>query len=362
MIHIIDSYDIGYRHLDHYTTTVPDMLRDYGYEVNVISGTTTIATQNDMIANIAYKGSQFNALYQYMILEKFKDGDMFIFSNAWDVNVLQLRRMVDILKLKNIKYVGIWRDGMYDRNNRMRSAMVGLEKDWANNAECALYRSYDMNIFFSERIKAKFFTLHRYKDTMYVAVLGYPINIQKIRASYTTNVPKEDLIVIPHTTYSEHVQHTLVAIRRLLPNYTIIDSCELGLTRNEYYDVLMRAKIVLSIDNSESDPTCIYESICFGCIPIAPNVGIYAETMPDEYLYDTRIITEPFLNFVKRREEIPEIVTRYITNYDVESGKLIEYASSYGKMYFDETKFLDIIKHVNERRYKRFDETRYRHR
>ena len=69
MIHIIDSYDIGYRHLDHYTTTVPDMLRDYGYEVNVISGTTTIATQNDMIANIAYKGSQFKMVCTTEIIE-----------------------------------------------------------------------------------------------------------------------------------------------------------------------------------------------------------------------------------------------------------------------------------------------------
>lgn len=360
MIHIIDSYDIGYRHLDHYTTTVPEMLREYGYDVNVISGTTTIATQNDMIANIAYKGSQFNALYQYMILEKINDGDMFIFSNAWDVNVIQLRRMVDILKLNNIKYMGIWRDGMYDPSNRMRSAMIRREKDWANATERALFRAYDMNIFFSERIRDKFYGLHRYKDTMYAAVLGYPINIHKLRESYPDTLNKEDLIVIPHTTYDPHVQHVLVAIRRMFPDYTIIDSCELRLSRNEYYDILMRAKIVLSIDTTESDPTCIYEGLCFGCIPIAPDTGVYKETMPDEYLYDGAIVRKPFLTYVKRRDEIANIVNKYIANYSEESMKLYDHADRYGKMYFDQNKFLEIIKKVNERRYATFNESRYK--
>ena len=58
-------------------------------------------------------------------------------------------------------------------------------------------------------------------------------------------------------------------------------------SKDEYYDLLSRAKVVVSYALQENFGFGVNEAVYLGCVPVLPNRLVYPEFYTEEYLYNT---------------------------------------------------------------------------
>ena len=73
-----------------------------------------------------------------------KDGDYFLYTDAWNPTVIQLRYMAELLGV-DIRVGGLWHAGSYDPQDFL-GRLIG-DKPWVRNAERSMYDCYDHNFF-----------------------------------------------------------------------------------------------------------------------------------------------------------------------------------------------------------------------
>lgn len=347
MIHIVDYINTDARHMDHWQTVVPYALTDAGYEVNIIGGTNPSLARSEwnLSGEIYYKTTQFENLYKELVSHGINRGDIIIAGDAWNPTMIGFKylQMVNDLQVTTI---GFWRDGIYDVNSKIRTGLLKKPKRWAKTFERALFDSYDYNCFISARQKSRFLGRYNVKDSPRIIPTGLPYGkLTEIRSQYTP-VPKENIIILPHDAADRGQRDIFMALRNYLKGYHFIDCHELQLTSSEYYSLLNRAKAVMAINLSETDPTNIYEGMLFGCVPIVPDRVIYDEMIPDEYKYPSYYTQPPFLNFVRGREFMHDRVETVFKNYDDLSVNLATHAKQLGDRYFENDKLLSLIKTI----------------
>ena len=66
-----------------------------------------------------------------------------------------------------------------------------------------------------------------------------------------------------------------------------INTLEHNFSKEEYYDLLSRAKVVVSFALQENFGFSIAEAVYLGCVPVVPNRLVYPEFYSQQYLYDT---------------------------------------------------------------------------
>ena len=66
-----------------------------------------------------------------------------------------------------------------------------------------------------------------------------------------------------------------------------INTLEHNFSKDEYYDLLSRAKVVVSFALQENFGFSIAEAVYLGCVPVVPNRLVYPEFYSEQYLYDT---------------------------------------------------------------------------
>jgi hypothetical protein len=125
------------------STTVPST------DVVVISGgETPQATTPGAFLNFGgtnvYKSNQLMQIGEMFCDGKVKDGDYFLFTDAWNPTVIQLRYMAELLGV-NIRIGGMWHAGSYDPADFL-GRLIG-NKPWVRNAEKSMYHCYDHNFF-----------------------------------------------------------------------------------------------------------------------------------------------------------------------------------------------------------------------
>ena len=350
MVHVVDYCNTDVRHMDHWSTVVPDALRDAGHDVNVIYGTNPARATSDwnLLGEIQYKTTQFEGIYEEIVTGGVSPGDIFIFGDAWNPTTISLQYIKYVNSL-DIKMIGFWRDGTFDPNSKVNRGMLGKPKRWAKTFERSLFTTYDYNCFISDRQRERFVKRYNLKpDYAEVLVTGLPYeNMRAVRASYP-DVEKEDIIVLPHDAVDQDQRDIFKALRNHLKDFTFVDCTEMDLTSDEYYSILNRAKGMLAINMSETDPTNIYEGLLFGCVPIIPDALIYNEMFSDQYKYPTYYTQPPFLNFVRGREFMHDRVAQVVHNYDEASKDLERHAIEIGDKYFKNEGLLTLIDKIKK--------------
>lgn len=96
---------------------------------------------------------------------------------------------------------------------------------------------------------------------------------------------KENLIVFNGRNVDEKQPYLFDLLQKKLPQYRYINTQKEHLNKNEYYDVLARAKVVVSFALQEKFGYGIQEAVALGCIPIVPNRLAYTEQFNDIYRY-----------------------------------------------------------------------------
>lgn len=151
MIYLVDLESVESRYTKQWKTHFPKLIAKSGFNVKVIDGpsagipeaTTPGAFLNFGGTNI-YKAAQISKIAELFCNGEVKDGDYFLYTDAWNPTVIQLKYMAELLGIK-IRIGGMWHAGSYDPQDFL-GRLIG-NKVWVRNAEMAMYECFDDNYF-----------------------------------------------------------------------------------------------------------------------------------------------------------------------------------------------------------------------
>lgn len=236
-----------------------------------LESSTTIEFKSKQIAEIASR------YYDDLI----QDGDVIWSSDLWfpgieSISYLNLFHKRDV-KLRGLIHAGSWTDS---------DSVRGLER-WAKNFEDIVFDISDKLFVASNFIKNDIIQ-KRLVNPDKLIVTPFPLD----RSLSKINIPeKEDIIIFNGRNHPEKqpwlFKQLETDLKEKFPSYKFIWTLEQDLTKDEYYKLLAKSKIVVSFALQENFGYGIAEAVYLGCVPIVPNRLVYPEFYSLATLYET---------------------------------------------------------------------------
>ena len=321
MIYIVDIEAVDTRYTKQWKEHLPRQLRrSTNQDVIVISGgEVPQATTPGAFLNFAgtnnYKSQQMLEISRMFANGEIKNGDYFIYTDAWNPTVAQLRYMAELLGV-DITIGGMWHAGSYDPQDFL-GRLIG-NKPWVRHAEMAMFECYDDNFFasdfhidmftdaFDEDYALEWTGIHR---------VGWPMEYLKDSLYSYKQMDKKDLILFPHRVAPEKQVDIFRDLKERLPQYEFVVCQEQQLTKNEYHNLLGEAKLVFSANLQETLGISWYEGALVDAIPMVPDRLSYSEMALPEFKYPSEW-TENFDAYLHNRDKVVAQIVNYMENYD----------------------------------------------
>jgi hypothetical protein len=300
-----------------------------------------------------YKSQQMLEISELFAADKIKDGDYFLYTDAWNPTVIQLKYMAELLGV-SIRIGGMWHAGSYDPQDFL-GRLIG-DKPWVRKAEQSMFHTYDDNYFATE-FHAKIFAenLLQFKSMFgmtttewfvqqdNVHVVGWPMEYLRDIMTPYKHMEKRDTIVFPHRLAPEKQLDIFKDLQQELPEYEFIICQERELTKNEYHNILGEAKLVFSANLQETLGISAYEGMLVGAIPMVPDRLSYTEMYEDEFKYPSEW-TESWDSYIQHKNKLVERIRKYMNNYKNYNNYLNSNAVSLHENFFSGSKLYDKIK------------------
>ena len=316
-IFIVDIEAVDTRYTAQWKEYLPKQLRYATNEiVTVISGgEVPQATTPGAFLNFAgtnnYKSQQMLEISRMFANGEVKDNDYFLYTDAWNPTVIQLRYMAELLGV-NIRIGGLWHAGSYDPQDFL-GRLIG-DKPWVRLAEQSMYECYDDNFFASEFHIDMFIECFHIDDDKTHRV-GWPMEYLKNSLTQYEGMEKRDLILFPHRIAPEKQLDIFEDLRRALPEYDFVVCQEQMLTKNDYHNLLGEAKIVFSANLQETLGISWYEGALVDAIPMMPDRLSYSEMALPQFKYPSEWTTS-YKAYLQNKDEIVNQIKEYIENYE----------------------------------------------
>lgn len=288
MIYLVDLEYVESRYTAQWKTEFPLLLAREGFDVSVIDGPENIAqcTTPGAFLNFSgtniYKSEQVKKISELFSDNKIKDGDHFIFADAWHPGVINLKYMSELLGV-DVSIHGLWHAGSYDSQDFL-GRIIG-DAEWVRNAEKSFYHCYDYNWFASD-FHIKLFSETFLNDSRSYRT-GWPMDYLDNEINKESCGVKEDIILFPHRVAPEKQPSIFKALSKELPEYEFVTCQEHNLSKKEYHSLLNKSKIVFSANLQETLGIGCYEALCAGAIPLVPDRLSYTEMYVDRFKYDS---------------------------------------------------------------------------
>tara|TARA_B100000902_G_scaffold23677_1_gene28492 strand:+ start:759 stop:1835 length:1077 start_codon:yes stop_codon:yes gene_type:complete len=326
LIYIVDIEAVDTRYTKQWKDYLPKQLkRSTNQSVEVISGgDTPQATTPGAFLNFGgtnvYKSKQLEIIGEKFCNGEIKDGDYFLYTDAWNPTIIQLRYMAELLGV-NIRIGGLWHAGSYDPQDFL-GRLIG-DKPWVRNAERSMFECIDNNFFasdfhiniFVDAFKEVGNYVGLTTDKTKVQRVGWPMEYLKNSLDSYRNMPKENVILFPHRIAPEKQPDIFRDLRTHLPDYELIVCQEQDLTKIEYHNLLGRAKLVFSANLQETLGISWYEGALVDTLPMVPDRLSYKEMALDEFKYPSEW-TESFSSYEHNRVLLINKIKDYMENYD----------------------------------------------
>jgi hypothetical protein len=320
-IHIVDIEAVDTRYTKQWKEYLPKQLqRATNENVKVISGgETPQATTPGAFLNFGgtnvYKSKQLETIGEMFCNGQIKDEDYFLYTDAWNPTVIQLRYMAELLGV-NIQIGGLWHAGSYDPHDFL-GRLIG-DKPWVRHAEMSMYECYDDN-FFASDFHIDLFTdtmMDNYDVDMDKAIrVGWPMEYLKNSLNSYKGMEKKDLILFPHRIAPEKQVDIFRDLKERLPQYEFVVCQEQELTKNEYHNLLGEAKLVFSANLQETLGISWYEGALVDAIPMVPDRLSYSEMALPEFKYPSAW-TEDYDAYLHHRDKVVAQIVNYMENYE----------------------------------------------
>ena len=326
-IFIVDIEAVDTRYTKQWKEYLPKQLqRSTNEEVIVISGgEVPQATTPGAFLNFAgtnnYKSQQMLEISRMFANGEITNGDYFVYTDAWNPTVVQLRYMAELLGV-DVRIGGLWHAGSYDPQDFL-GRLIG-NKPWVRHAERSMFDCYDHNFFATQFHIDLFLQTFKNKDNPKefqqvnedkIKRVGWPMEYLATSLDSYKNMPKEDIILFPHRVAPEKQVEIFRDLKEQLPQYEFIVCQEKELSKNDYHNLLGRAKMVFSANLQETLGISWYEGLLVDTIPMVPDRLSYSEMADQPFKYPS-IWTKNFEQYKKFRPQLVDKVIDYMENYD----------------------------------------------
>ena len=326
-IFIVDIEAVDTRYTKQWKEYLPKQLqRSTNEEVIVISGgEVPQATTPGAFLNFAgtnnYKSQQMLEISRMFANGEITNGDYFIYTDAWNPTVVQLRYMAELLGV-DVRIGGLWHAGSYDPQDFL-GRLIG-NKPWVRHAERSMFDCYDHNFFATQFHIDLFLQTFKNKDNPKefqqvnedkIKRVGWPMEYLATSLDSYKNMPKEDIILFPHRVAPEKQVEIFRDLKEQLPQYEFIVCQEKELSKNDYHNLLGKAKMVFSANLQETLGISWYEGLLVDTIPMVPDRLSYSEMADQPFKYPS-IWTKNFEQYKKFRPQLVDKVIDYMENYD----------------------------------------------
>ena len=348
-IFIVDIEAVDTRYTKQWKEHLPAQLRRATNEdVKVISGgETPQATTPGAFLNFGgtnvYKSKQLETIGEMFCKGEVEDGDYFLYTDAWNPTVIQLRYMAELLGV-DIRVGGLWHAGSYDPHDFL-GRLIG-DKPWVRHAEMSMYECYDDN-FYATDFHIDLFTdtmMDNYDVDMDKAIkVGWPMEYLRNSLDSYKGMQKRDLILFPHRVAPEKQVEIFRDLKERLPQYEFVVCQEQELTKNEYHNLLGEAKLVFSANLQETLGISWYEGALVDAIPMVPDRLSYSEMALPEFKYPSAW-TEDYDAYLHNRDKVIAQIVNYMENYDDLQVSLEKQRTKLNKEFFSGAALYDAIK------------------
>ena len=331
-IYIVDIEAVDTRYTKQWKEYVPTLLRNAtNKEVKVISGgDTPQATTPGAFLNFGgtnvYKSKQLETIGEMFCKGEIKNGDYFLYTDAWNPTVIQLRYMAELLGV-DIRIGGLWHAGSYDPHDFL-GRLIG-SAPWVRHAEKSMYYTYNDN-YFATDFHIEMFLRTLFEDDPYIEDIveeslngdneritrtGWPMEYLRDTLVTYSGMDKRNLILFPHRIAPEKQVEIFRDLKEQLPQYEFVVCQDQELTKNEYHNLLGEAKLVFSANLQETLGISWYEGALVGALPMVPDRLSYSEMALDDFKYPSEW-TQDFETYKLNRGEIVKKIIDYMENYD----------------------------------------------
>jgi|TARA_R110001632_G_scaffold122460_2_gene235130 glycosyltransferase involved in cell wall biosynthesis len=338
-IFIVDIEAVDTRYTKQWKEYLPKQLQQAANEVvTVISGgDTPQATTPGAFLNFGgtnvYKSKQLETIGEMFCKGQVADGDYFLYTDAWNPTVIQLKYMAELLGV-DINIGGLWHAGSYDPQDFL-GRLIG-DKPWVRHAEMSMYECYDDNFFASE-FHIDLFTdtmMDNYDVDMDKAIrVGWPMEYLKDSLTSYKGMEKRDLILFPHRVAPEKQVEIFRDLAQRLPQYEFVVCQDQELSKKEYHNLLGEAKMVFSANLQETLGISWYEGALVDAIPMVPDRLSYSEMALPEFTYPSTW-TENYDAYLHNRDKVVAQIVNYMENYDDFEVSLMKQTKKLNKEFF----------------------------
>jgi len=347
-IHIVDIEAVDTRYTKQWKEFLPKQLqRATNENVKVISGgDTPQATTPGAFLNFGgtnvYKSKQLETIGEMFCAGSVKDNDYFLYTDAWNPTVIQLKYMAELLGV-DIKIGGLWHAGSYDPQDFL-GRLIG-DKPWVRHAEMSMFECYDDN-FFASDFHIDMFTDVFNEDYVIdwdkIHRVGWPMEYLKNSLDSYKGMEKRDLILFPHRVAPEKQVDIFRDLAMRLPQYEFVVCQERDLTKNEYHNLLGESKLVFSANLQETLGISWYEGALVDSIPMVPDRLSYAEMALPEFKYPSEW-TEDYDAYLHNKDKVIAQIVNYMENHEDLLVSLEKQRMKLNKDFFSGNELYDTI-------------------
>jgi glycosyltransferase involved in cell wall biosynthesis len=328
-IYVVDLESVETRYTAQWKEHLPKQLRHATNKtVEVISGgETPQATTPGAFLNFGgtnvYKSKQLEQIGEMFCQGKVKNGDYFLYTDAWNPTVIQLKYMAELLGV-DVRIGGMWHAGSYDPQDFL-GRLIG-DAPWVRSAEHSMFSCYDDN-FYATDFHVDLFAREildwneeEWSGTPYdanstIKRVGWPMEYLENSLDQYIDMEKRNLVLFPHRIAPEKQVDIFRDLAEQLPEYEFIVCQDQELTKDEYHTLLGEAKLVFSANLQETLGISWYEGVLLDAIPMVPDRLSYGEMALKCFKYPSEW-TEDFAAYRANRDKVVAQIREYIEHYD----------------------------------------------
>jgi hypothetical protein len=351
-VYIVDLEAVETRYTAQWKQHLPKQMGEAGIDAVVISGgdvpqATTPGAFLNFAGTNSYKSQQLLKIADMFASGKVKAGDYFLYTDAWNPTVIQLKYMSELLNIP-VKIGGMWHAGSYDPQDFL-GRLIG-DKPWVRSAEHSMFSCYDHNFyatkFHVDLFASEFFDLTgdeliSINDT--IRIVGWPMEyLQDTLAPFATT-DKSNKIIFPHRLAPEKQLEIFRDLARELPEYEWFIAQDHKLSKDDYHRHLADSKIVFSANLQETLGISVYEGALVGSYPMVPDRLSYTEMWSPWFKYPSEW-TESWDSYLKNKDQLIARIRNIMgTNSEEFNDSVRELTDMGTKRFFDGSRLYKTI-------------------
>ncbi len=337
-IYIVDLESVPTRYTVQWKSGLPEYMQKYIQSknrkfdvVNISGGEVEMIATPGAFLNFAgtnvYKSNQAIEISKLISEGKVKNGDKFLFTDAWNPVIPMVRYMVELLGIK-AELHGIWHAGSYDPQDFLGRLIE--DKRWSLTFEASVYHALDYSYFatkfhinmFKKNVLQKVgFGLNEEECYRKMVLSGQPHDKLLEHLQPFKGMQKRDLILFPHRVAPEKQPEIFRDLATYLPEYEFVVCQDQQLSKDEYHTLLGESKMVFSANLQETLGISAMEAIAVDSIALVPDRLSYSEMYYDFYKYPSEW-TETWASYEANRDKLIDIIRRKMNDHQFTYGGL----------------------------------------